>query len=354
MARRLVMMGPPLDGRGGMSAVAAAYRDGGLLDRHGVRYIATVADGSRWRKLARALQAWGELLGTLAMPGGAVLVHIHVASGASFWRKALYVWTTRAFGVPVVLHVHGGNFAEWAAQQAGWAHAFIRATCQTSARVVVLSPVWVSRLSGWVPPGRCMAIQNAVAPMAARPQPVGPARRFLFLGRLEADKGINELLDAFARVHARHPQARLVLCGDGDRVHVQERAAALGIGDAIEMPGWVVGEHKAAALRAADVFVLPSYIEGLPVSMLEAMQCGVPVLMTAVGSVPEVIDDGRNGLMVPPGEVDALAAAMLRLCDEPGLTDRLALQGRQTFDARYGTAAVEPLLLEAWRGCTTR
>lgn len=354
MTRKLVMMGPPLEGRGGMSAVAAAYRDGGLLDRHGVHYIATVADGSRWHKLAKALTAWLSLLGQLCWPPGVALVHIHVASGASFWRKALYVWTTRALGVPVVLHVHGGNFAEWAAGQPAVAQAFIRATGRTVAKVVVLSPSWVPRLAGWMPQARCMAIQNAVAPMASRPPVADPPLRFLFLGRLETDKGIDELLTAFARVHSRHPAAQLVLCGEGDRDRVQCRVTELGIVAAVEMPGWVVGEQKAAALRAADVFVLPSYIEGLPVSMLEAMQCGVPVVVTAVGSVPEVIDHGRNGLMVAPGNADALAAAMLRLCEEPGLAQRLAAAGRQTFDARYSTAAVEPLLLDAWRTGTVR
>ena len=101
------------------------------------------------------------------------------------------------------------------------------------------------------------------------------------------------------------------------------------------MPGWVSGEAKRALWESANAFVLPSHVEALPMSMLEAMAHGLPVIATRVGSVPEVITDGVNGLLVPPQQVGELARAMSRLAVSPALRDQLGRAGllsvQQTF-----------------------
>lgn len=337
---RVVMFGPPVEGRGGVSAVAAAYRDGGLFERCGVRYLATVGDGGPLRKLLFGLAAWLRFAWWLRPGGGVRVVHGHVSSGISFWRKALFLWTAYLRGVPAVLHVHGGNFAEFFRGSPAWAQRFIRATFARAGAVVVLSEVWIGKLAEVVAAERCTVIRNPVAewPLPARQR--GPVRRFLFLGRLEAAKGVWELLEAFAQVHRQFPDARLVLAGEGQMARVRERLAALGVADVVELPGWISGEAKLAALNTADAFVLPSHIEGLPISMLEAMHCGMPVVVSAVGSVPEVLVDGENGLMVPAQDAQALADALLRLAGEPALAERLGLQGRETFNSRYGMRTI--------------
>jgi len=343
------MMGPPVDGRGGMSAVAAAYRDGGLFERCRVRYLDTTGDGGLARKLAVACQAWGSLVGLL-LRGRVALVHVHVSSGASFWRKALYFWTAYLARVPVVLHVHGGNFAEFHAQLPWLARVFVRATFARARCVIVLSPAWIQRLARVVAAERCVPVQNPVAEWAARPRSGAPVRTFLFLGRLERDKGVFELLAAFAKLHQRHADVRLWLAGEGDAAGVQSYAQELGLPPcALRLLGWVDATAKRLALDEADAFVLPSFIEGLPVSMLEAMHCAMPVIVSSVGSVPEVIVNAVNGLLVEPGAVAALELQMRLLVEDSALAQRLGQTGRASFAAGYGMATVGHLIEDVYR-----
>lgn len=341
--RDILMLGPPIDGRGGMSAVAAAYRDDGMFERERVRYVATTSEGGPFSKLAVGLRALGTVAWQL-LQGRVALLHVHVASGKSFWRKALFCWLAFLAKCPVLLHVHGGNFVEFYRPSPAWARRLIRATLGRAGQVAVLSPRWVGRLAEVCPSGRFTVLWNPVAswPMGA------PARgaRFalLFLGRLERDKGVFDLVAAFAQAFAGCGEAVLQLGGEGDRVAVERQARALGVINQVAFLGWVAGAAKRRALEQASVFVLPSYVEGLPVAMLEAMHCGVPVVMSAVGSIPEVVSDGVDAMLVAPGDVDALAGAMRRLYLDPALRSRLAQAARQLFDAQFDMKAVGPEL----------
>lgn len=354
--RHVVMLGPAPEGRGGMASVAAAYREGGVFERWRVRFIDTVAPGGSGAvaKLACALRAALQLA-ALLLRGKVLLAHLHIASGASFWRKSLYCWMLYLAGRPVVLHVHGGHFRQFHDGLQGWRGRYMRATLARAARVIVLSPLWVERLAVMAPRERLVALANPVVPwaQAPRPQPqqpaAGPASEleplvFLFLGRLERAKGIDELLPAFASYLAQGGRGRLRLAGDGDAAAVRRRCEVLGIAAQVELLGWVEGATKRAALAAADVFVLPSHVEGLPVAMLEAMHCGLAVLASAVGSIPETVADGREALLVPPGDGPALAAALLRLYREPALCEALAQAGQRLFAERYSMESIAPQL----------
>jgi glycosyltransferase involved in cell wall biosynthesis len=133
--------------------------------------------------------------------------------------------------------------------------------------------------------------------------------RVLFLGRLEAAKGVFELLGAGALLAPRFPALRLVFGGEGDAGALRKRAAELGIGERIELPGWVGPDERDEQLARASVFCLPSHAEGLPMSMLEAMAAGRAVVASSVGGIPETIVDGDNGLLAPPRDEQALASS---------------------------------------------
>lgn len=339
----VLMIGTPVDGRGGMSAVVAAYRDGGLFDRYRVLYLSGFAEGSPLRKLQAACVGLLRLLAILVLRR-VDLVHIHIASGFSFWRKAVFFLVARGFRKPAILHVHGGDFVKFFSASPAMAQKFIRWIFGQAERVVVLSAAWKERLAGIVPAAGCIAIENPVVPPSA-PLPrraERPVVTFLFLGRLERAKGVHELLGAFARVAQAFPAARLVLGGAGNLADCERHAAALGLGDKVIFPGWVVADEKERWLREADVFVLPSHIEGLPISMLEAMSYRLPVVICPVGSIPEAVRDREEALFVPVGDVAALASAMLALARDPALRLRMGRCAERTFAARYGVDSIVP------------
>lgn len=169
---------------------------------------------------------------------------------------------------------------------------------------------------------------------------------FVCLARLYPQKNHATLLEAFATVSRRVPEARLLLAGDGDlRADLERQAAGLGIGSRVRFLGR--REDVPETLGAADVFVLASLWEGNPLSVMEAMAAGLPVAVTAVGGVPELVGDDRSGFVVRAGDAEQLAAAMIQLAEDPG---RRASIGRAAqrrayarFDERAMVAAYEEL-----------
>lgn len=171
----------------------------------------------------------------------------------------------------------------------------------------------------------------------------------LFIGRLAAAKGAPVLLEAFARAHARYPDARLTLIGDGPaRATLEARAAQLGLGDAVRFTGYLSQDEVAGHLARTDLFALPSFAEGVPVVLMEAMASAVPVLATRIAGIPELVEDGISGRLVPPGDIDSFAQAMIEMLEDPARSAGLGLAGARTvqteFDVRQEAGKLARLL----------
>ena len=190
-----------------------------------------------------------------------------------------------------------------------------------------------------VPPARIRIVRNGI-PIADDAPPCRPAVHdsgrpvVVTLARLDPQKGLTYLLRAAAEL----PDVEFVVAGEGpERAALEREARALGVADRVAFVGF---RHDTAALLAgADVFVLPSLNEGLPLAVLEAMAAARPVVATAVGGTPEVVRDGETGLLVPPGDARALAAAIRELLHDLPLARRVAAEGRALVLARASAAA---------------
>jgi glycosyltransferase involved in cell wall biosynthesis len=360
----VLMVGTDPRMRGGVASVVATLRDAGLFERLGVRYVATHVDGGAARKLRRFAAAAVEAARVLARRDVAIM-HAHVSSRGSFWRKAFLLWLARRFGVATIFHLHDGRFGDFAANGFGgpllrWC---IRRTLEGSSEVVVLSPRWGEWVRSFAPRSRVRVIGNPVhcPPEAAlRPRAAvesGDAAsggNILFLGKLCDAKGVFDLLRAFAAFAAQHPGWRLAVGGDGEVERFLAQADALGVRDRIDYLGWVGGDDKERALAGCDVFVLPSYSEGMPVSLLEAMAYGCAVIATPVGGVPDMMTPEQHGLWVQAGDVDALAAALARAADSRELRDRLGAAARRHVAAEYSVETVSRKIAEAYADALRR
>ena len=165
-----------------------------------------------------------------------------------------------------------------------------------------------------------------------------PGPYVLFVGRLASNKGLVELLRAFAELARDDPAAHLVLVGEdgGMRATLEARARGLGLESRVRFLGHVADEGVlASAYRDARFTVLPSEYEAFGLVLLESLAQGTPVVASRVGGIPEVIEDDRTGLLVPPGDVPALAAALRRLWGDPALARRLGRHGRTEVVPRY-------------------
>jgi len=339
---RVLMVGTALGGRGGIASVVDVLRADGLFEREGVVYVATHAEGRRLDKLGSALRGlWRSGRACLGAGGRPAIVHVHAGSHASFMRKSLVLLMARMGGARTVFHLHGGGFSRYAQVEAGpLLRRWIRHTLEASSRVIALSPGWAAWVRQCAPRAQVEVVPNPVhlAPSTARER--AEAGRILFLGRLDPAKGVDELLQAGAALAVRHPQLRLVLGGTGDLDWVRRRAFDLGIAGRVETPGWLDAAARDAQLARAWLFCLPSHAEGLPMSVLEAMSAGVPVVATEVGGVPETLADGALGLLVPPHDAAALARVIGRLLDDGQLHAELACAARATVERHYAAGVV--------------
>jgi colanic acid/amylovoran biosynthesis glycosyltransferase len=176
-------------------------------------------------------------------------------------------------------------------------------------------------------------------------------RRLLFVGRLAAVKGLPILLDAFAALR-RSFELELLLAGDGpDRPALQAQCEALGIADCVRFLGYQSLAEVQGLLREADVFVLPSFAEGVPVVLMEAMSAGVPVVATRIAGIPELVEHERTGLLVPPGDAGLLAEQVARLLNDPQLAGRLLAAAKQKVADEFNVHTEAGRLFELFSHC---
>ncbi len=342
-ARRIVMLGTRFDTMGGISSVVNVYRDGGLFERCPITYLTTHCDGGAGRKLSIFLRALTRFA-VLLLTGKVDLLHVHMSSRASFWRKACFLLPAYAFHIPTILHLHGSEFAVFYEQECGFmARRLIRFVFNSASRVVVLSVVWQRWVQGISNNLNVITIYNPV--MTPR-QPRQWANRtpgvVLFLGRLGKRKGVYDLLAAAQQVAAHYPELRLRLGGDGELEQVADDAQERELGERVELLGWVKGADKERHLGEAWLYALPSYHEGLPMSILEAMAAGLPILSTPIAGIPEAVTDGVEGFLVPPGDIAALTARLQQLLAEPGLACRMGDAARRKVETTFSSETILP------------
>ena len=345
---RIVMLGTSFETHGGISSVVNAYRAAGLFARWPIQYVQTHCDGSRFAKWSCAIGAFFSML-LLAFRHPRAILHVHAASRASFWRKAVLMTLGRLAGWPAIFHLHGGGFARFYESCAPWQQRIVRHFLDRAECIITVSERWQTWIRGITANPRIVTIPNPV------PLPQGaPVERsdalVCFVGRIEQAKGIFDLVEAVNEVRETIPNVRLECAGDGDMEGVLRYALVQGIRANIHFTGWISPRRREELLARATVFVLPSHAEGLPMSLLEAMAAGCPVIASDVGGIPDVVTDGVNGLLVAAGDRDALALALHRVLVDRELAARLGREARQTIARRFTTAHTVERLDQIYSG----
>ena len=275
----------------------------------------------------------------------AEVVHINTSLNAkAYWRDLAYLMVAKLCGARVLYQVHGGRLDEFAPR--GLFAAFVAATLRAADAVVVLSraqlEVFRSRLGGHA----VEVVPNGIdcAPYAhynrAAPEPAQPLR-LIYIGRLAPGKGLMETIEAMRIARLRGVAARLVLAGSGPeeaRLRKHVRDAGLSREVAFVGPAW--GTHKAQLLSQADVFLLASYSEGLPYSLLEAMAAGVVPIVTPVGAIPDLVEEGEHGLFVAPRDAEPIAQAIARLAGDRAALARMSAACRACITGGYSLERV--------------
>ncbi|MCR5503564.1 MAG: glycosyltransferase family 4 protein [Lachnospiraceae bacterium] len=315
---RICMIVQQKDVHGGIAAVVNGYYGSRLEKDFDITYIESYRNGSRWQKLQKALSAY-RAFSRLLKERPPELVHIHSSFGPSFYRKIPFILMCEKKGIPVVNHIHGADFDAFYSNASDVAKKRIRKIYGKCARFIVLSEEWKAHIGVIVPEEKIRIIENYGIPEKGsdieewnreRPE----RKQVLFLGEIGKRKGAFDLPEIITEVLKKVPDVRFVIGGEGETEVVREKLERLGIPEeTVRFPGWVTGEEKKKLLRESSLFLLPSYQEGMPMSILDAMSCGLPVVSTNVGGIPKLVRQGENGFLCEAGDVRAMADGILML-----------------------------------------
>ncbi len=327
---RVIMVGADRSVHGGVSAVVNNYYEAGLNNLVELRYIGTMVDGSLIRKFGKALQAYGRFL---LYVNRCDIVHINMASDSSYYRKLYFIHVAKLFHKKVLIHQHGGDFQNfYYRDNTEKGQTKIRVNLKRADKMIVLSDSWKEFFEKLVPEDKIEVLPNAVK-IPENYEKDYNNQNILFLGRLCKDKGINELIDAVCELHQEFSEVHLYLGGVWENEELRKKAEQHA--EFITYLGWIGSREKKDMLHKCSIFTLPSYYEGMPVSVLEGMAYGCAVVVTPVGGVQTIVNNEENGILVDRKSKDALKNGLKNVLNYTDKKRRLGEKAKQTIKDTY-------------------
>ncbi len=336
--QKILVVAPGRDTRGGITSVIRLHSRADVWQAMNCRLLSTHDDRGKWRKLTAALKAYIQAPGLV---GKSSLVHVHLAGEMSLMRKLPIIALAKAMRRPVIVHVHAQSPESLFIDTPRWAvnYAFRNADL-----VIALSQNWAEMIRRRSPASNVVIVPNPVLAHRCNTPSGNGCQRVLFVGKLEARKGYADLIQAAKIVHAAFPNVQFWFAGHGELENAGRLAKELGLENSIRLLGWVEEEALTQMWGQATIFCLPSHNEGVPMAVLEAMSHGVPVVCTPVGGLPELIEDGRNGLFARPADPTSIAEAILRLLRDEALQKSIGEAGYRTVHQKCGLQTVSDRL----------
>ncbi len=345
---KVIMLGPSFRTKGGMTSVSKIILSH-EFEHFDVEFLPTMHDNS----LIGRVNHWSLRIITWPLRslfGRPSLVHIHFAERLSIWRKYSLMLLWRLAGVPVVLHSHGSDTESLYPKMWGISKALFRRFLNGSKRIIVLSESWKNfycEVVG-ISEEKVVVLENPVIIPEDFKKPNGEKTTLLYSGRIGNRKGAFDLIEAWGMIKEEHRErSELVIIGDGMVEEARRLTEKLGVQTSCRVLGWVDEDEKESLLTEAQIFVLPSKNEGLPMSLLEAMSYGLAPIVTAVGGIPDIITEGENGGFVEPGVVESIATKMDEFIRKPEKTAKMGDRARESV-IPLGVGKYGHRLQEVW------
>lgn len=307
ISKKILFLGVSMKTKGGMTAVLVSYKK----YIAGMQFIPTWRLGNKLMKSWYALQAMVRIWFQCVFNKNIEIVHIHGAANASFYRCKLFIKLAKILGKKAILHEHAADFVEFYNNSSS--KEDITETINKCDSLIVLSNSWKAYfISIGVVPDKVYVLNNIVSPPEIKIMKRNDDKlHLLYMGEISNRKGVFDLLNAISENKDYFKDNLLLKIGgnevDGDiKGFIKEK----GLGSFVSYEGWIAGEYKNKCLNWEDVYILPSYNEGLPIAILEAMSYSHPIISTPVGGIPEIIENYKNGILVQPGNLKEIAESI--------------------------------------------
>ena len=341
------MIGAGRDVRGGVSSVVNSYYDAGLDKLCELTYLPTMEDGSKLKKLLVAAGARARFERLIREND---ILHVHMSADNSFYRKAVFIRKAYKEGKKIIIHMHGSTFDLFYKERCNDAQKQqVREIFAMADKVIALSEDWKEFLAEYIcDEQKIVVIYNAVKIPEAYPKDY-TNRKMLFLGILGQRKGTYDLIEVLPEILSKYPDSHIYFGGDGEREQAEQLCMEKGIADHVTFLGWVRGTEKEKFLKECSIYVLPTYHEGMPMSILEAMSYAIAVVSTYVGGIPHIITDGENGLLCEVGDRAALKEKLLQLLEDENLRKRLGQNAYNMMTRKFDVRENVENILKIYR-----
>ena len=344
--KKIFMLGPMPPAIGGMATVLDNLSKSSLVNETTMHFWDTAKQTSENRSLFSAISyrisAWKKFYKALnsEQPD---FVHIHTCSGfTTFFLDACFALMAKFKGIPYIIHIHGATFDKFLSTLPKTKLKFVMYVLQNAKCIVALSKEWQDIFQDQWQLNNVSVIANGVPNPAFERALNFNTKHILFMGQVCTRKGTKDLVKAFAKADT---DAVLHLAGDfgGDvsRADLEQFISEHpNVMQNIVVEGPVMGEKKRALMELCDIFCLPSYAEGLPMVVLEAMSYKQAVLTTKVGGLPGLITHNENGMLCAAGDIEAISDGLKGLVAQVDNTHKIAINGYNTFASQYSTDAI--------------
>lgn len=296
-----------------------------------LQYYPTFKEGSKIEKVLIFAFSVIRIIFRLLFDHGIKIVHVHTAAGTDFKRSALIIAIAKFFKKRVILHSHASQFKVFYDDADGEHKEFIINTLKKVDLLIALSSSWEQWfISLGIDPNKITILHNITdyPVISQKGKKISKPLRLLFLGEIGERKGVFDIIKAMA-THKEDIEGKVELRIGGNKREEELKQAIVNskLEKFIIFEGFVSGKKKIELLNWADVFILPSFNEGLPISILEAMSYGMPIISTPIGGIPEVVDD-TNGILVTPGDHAEIYNAIKHYVDNPGDIEKHGCESR--------------------------
>lgn len=342
------MIGVDKSTGGGMWTVARNYLDNAEFCRTTqLKYIPTSVTGPIPLRLFFTARAFLKIIFALFI-GRYEITHIHMAEKGSVFRKGLVIVLAKLFQCKILLHMHGATFEDWYTSCPRLIQAVVRHIINKADRVVILGEYWKPFISSLLKfPEKLSVIYNAVEiPDTNSYNPA--ADNLLFLGSAGKRKGIYDLLDAIGMADKDLPECVRLLIYGPDECSIEKEIQRRNLTHRIEYRGWLAPEQMPEVFHNIAVNILPSYNEGLPMTILETMAFGIPNISTRVAAIPEAVNND-NGFLIVPGDLNSLCKAILTLSNDRTLRMKKSVLSYKTVKEQFALNVHLMRILELYK-----
>ncbi len=335
---QVLMVGNHPSVKGGITSVIEQLRKY-EWDKAGINmeFIATYIDANNVKKIVYFIVAYIKIFVRFIKAKPDVM-HIHMSYKGSFQRKFAIHRLCKLFCVKDVIHLHGSEFEKWYGSVGNRTKKKIHKMLKECSKFVVLGERWEEKIYKIEPFTKLCVVSNTVNIPSEVSNWDEKEMCFLFLGVLIKRKGVSDLLDAIGCIkrQGKLENMKFIIAGSGQEENaLKEKAKQMSLEERVEFVGWIDGEQKKSLLQRCQVLVLPSYNEGLPIAILEALSYGIPVIATDVGDIASAVKDGCSGYLFSPGDVELLAQKIISMRENVQDYKKMAIEARKISESKF-------------------